>query len=124
MRRRKLHIEHFTFILSLRTNFAFNYLKFINDLKEIKITDHSNCLSTNKLEKDYLVIYIKATYTESLIVEKLLKSAALNKVHIVVIDELFPNTNNFGVKSKYISNNARWIKGRVFNTRDSYLEVI
>ena len=47
MTNKVIQIEHFTFIVSLRTNYAFNYLAFINDLKEIKKADKGNCLRTS-----------------------------------------------------------------------------
>lgn len=120
---RKIEIRDLTFVLNLKVNSAKNYLQFNKELKIIKTEDKTDCLSTSRLEDDFLMIYIKCSSINNIIINKILQSIKLCRIKAIAIDELFPENNEFILKTSKLPCDAKWIFSKVFNAKNSYLEV-
>lgn len=118
-----IEIKHLTFVINLKINFAMNYLEFIDELKEIKKTDSTNCLSSMRKKRDYLVLYIEPSPCENKVINPVVKSLIKNKIKCIAIDELFSNDNEFILQSKKIPTEAKWATKRNFDKTASYIEV-
>lgn len=120
---KKIEIKHLTFVINLKINFVMNYLKFIDELKEIKKIDTTDCLSSSKLDREYLILYIKPIPGENIVINKIVKSLLNNKIKCIAIDELFSNNNDFILKNKKIPSTSKWVTNKSFESNESYIQV-
>jgi hypothetical protein len=118
-----IDVKHITFIINLKSTKAFDYLVFKENLDKIILTKTKTTIQFDLINNQYAVVYVLPTAIEKTITAEILNSMADVKLDCVVIDELFPDNNEYFLNNKSFNNMAKWIIGKHFNSKESFIEV-
>jgi len=118
-----LQIKHITFIINLKNTKAFDYLLFKEKLDKIILIKTKKIIQFDLINNQYAVVYILPTAIEKMITAEILNCIANVQLDCIVIDELFPENNDYFLNTKSFNNTAKWVIEKHFNSKESFIEV-
>jgi hypothetical protein len=118
-----IDIKHITSIINLKSTKAFDYLVFKEKLDKIILTKTKNTIQFDLINNQYAVVYVLPTAIEKTITAEILNCMADVKLDCIVIDELFPENNKYFLNNKSFNIMAKWLIGKHFNAKESFIEV-
>ncbi len=119
----KINIKHITFVINLKNTKAFDYLIFKDKIDIILKTNSKSTVQFNLINNQYGVLYILPSAIEKTILAEIINCIKGIKTDCIVIDELFPENNEYFLDNISFPQTAKWVKGKQFNTIQSYIEV-
>jgi predicted AAA+ superfamily ATPase len=105
-----VQIRNLTFVINLNKSTAKSYLEFMNDSKMIKIIFKNKDISSIKFDNQYLIIFVDDLKNQPKGINEICNSLIKNKLHFIVIDELFPTENKYLLLREDCPNKATWVK--------------
>lgn len=118
-----INIKHITFVINLKNTKAFDYLIFKDKIDLILKTNSKSTVEFNLINNQYGVLYILPSAIEKTILAEVINCIKGIKIDCIVIDELFPENNEYFLVNISFPQTAKWVKGKQFNTTQSYIEV-
>ena len=118
-----IYIKHITFVINLKTTKAFDYLIFKDKVDLILKANSNKTVQFNLINNQYAVLYILPSGKEKTITQEVLNSITNVKLDFIVIDELFPENNEYFFNNKSFPNIAKWVKNKHFDSKESFIEV-
>lgn len=118
-----INIKHITFVINLKNTKAFYNLMFKDKVDLILETNPNKTVQFNLINNQYAVLYILPSGKEKTITQEVLNSITNVKLDFIVIDELFPENNEYFFNNKSIPNIAKWVKNKHFDSKESFIEV-
>lgn len=119
----KINIKHITFVINLKNTNAFDYLIFKDKIDIILKTNSKSTVQFNLINNQYGVLYILPSAIEKTILAEVINCVKVIKIDCIVIDELFPENNEYFLDNISFPQTAKWVKEKQFNTTQSYIEV-
>ena len=118
-----INIKHITFVINLKNTKAFDYLMFKDKIDLILKTNSIRTIQFNLINNQYAVLYILPSAIEKTILAEVINCFKEIKIDCLVIDELFPENNEYFLGKISFPQTSKWVKGKQFNTTQSYIEV-
>lgn len=119
----KINIKHITFVINLKNTKAFDYLLFKEKIDNLLVTNSVSIIQFDLINNQYAVLYVLPSVIENTLTQEVLNSMKDVKLDFVVIDELFPENNEYFFVKMSLPRSAKWIKNKQFNTKESFIEV-
>lgn len=119
----KINIKHITFVINLKNTKAFDYLLFKEKIDNLLVTNSVSIIQFDLINNQYVVLYVLPSAIENTFTQEVLNSMKDVKLDFVVIDELFPENNEYFFGKMSLPQSAKWIKNKQFNTKESFIEV-
>lgn len=120
----KINVKHITFIINLKLVRANKFLDFQSAINKVIEKNNTTKISFEIVNNQFAVLYILPSATEKSVIKSVVSLIDKIKVSCVIIDELFPNNNEFILEENNYPSEAKWIKNKIFNSKESYIEVI
>ena len=118
-----IQIKHITFIVNLKEVKANKFLVFQSEINKVVEKNNTTKIIFEILNNRFAVLHILPSATEKSVTKSIISIIDKIKISCVIIDELFPNNNEFILEKKNYPYEAKWIKNKVFNSKESYIEV-
>jgi hypothetical protein len=119
-----IQIKHITFIINLKQVRTNKFLDFQSEIIKVIEKNSTTKISFEIVNNQFAVLYILPSSSEKSIIKNTIIIIEKIKISCVIIDELFPNNNEFILEKNNYPSEAKWIKNKVFNSTESYIEVI
>ena len=119
----KINIKHITLIINLKNTKAFDYLLFKEKIDNLLFKYSVSTIQFDLINNQYAVLYILPSAIEKTILAEVINCIKGLKIDCIVIDELFPENNEYFLDNVSFPQTAKWVKGKQFNTTQSYIEV-
>ncbi|QXP69313.1 hypothetical protein H0I29_11815 [Polaribacter sp. R2A056_3_33] len=119
----KINIKHITFIVNLKNTEGEHYLVFKEKVDELLITYPFGILEFDLFENQYAVLYILPSPNEKLVSSDIVNCMNKIKMDCIVIDELFPENNEYYFNETLFPITAEWVKCKQFDEKQSFIEV-
>ncbi len=118
-----INIKHITFVINLKNTKAFDYLMFKDKVDLILKVNSKKTIQFNLFNNQYAVLYILPSGKEKTITQEVLNSITNVKLDFIVIDELFPENNEYFFNNKSFPKIAKWVINKHFDSKESFIEV-
>lgn len=118
-----IEIKHITFVINLKNTKAYDYLMFKDKIDLILKTNSKRTIQFNLIKNQFAVLYILPSPLEKTILAEVINCIKGIKIDCIVIDELFPENNEYFLNNRSFPQTAKWVKGKQFNTTQSCIEV-
>ncbi len=119
----KINIKHITFVINLKNNKDFDYWLLKEKIENLLNKYTGSTIQFDLINNQYAVLYILPSPIEKKITAEIVICINEIKLEYIVIDELFPENNEYFLDNIYIPQTAKWVMGKQFNTTQSYIEV-
>jgi hypothetical protein len=119
----EINIKHITFVINLKNTKAFDYLLFKEKIDNLLVFHPVSTIEFDLINNQYAVLYILPSAIEKTILAEIINCIKGIKTDCIVIDELFPENNEYFLDNISFPQTAKWVKGKQFNTTQSYIEV-
>jgi hypothetical protein len=118
-----INIKHISFVINLKNTKASDYLMFKDKVELILKANSKKTVQFNLINNQYAVLYILPSGKEKTITQEVLNSITNVKLDFIVIDELFPENNEYFFNNKSLPQMAKWVKNKNFDSKESFIEV-
>jgi hypothetical protein len=118
-----INIKHITFVINLKNTKASDYLMFKDKVELILKTNSKKTVQFNLFNNQYAILYVLPSGKEKTVIKEVVNCITNVKLDYIVIDELFPENNEYFFNNIRLPQTAKWIKNKNFDSKESFIEV-